>query len=45
MEVQFADGRVFETGQGDALVRSESGIIYLALQLRNTGAGVAHLAG
>ena len=45
LEVQFADGRVFETGWGDALVRCETGIIYLALHLRNGGAGVAHLAG
>ena len=45
VEVQFADGRVFETGWGDALVRCVTGIIYVALQLRNGGAGVAHLAG
>jgi hypothetical protein len=45
VEVQFADGRVFETGSGDALVRCETGTIYVALQLRNGGAGVAHLAG
>jgi hypothetical protein len=45
VEVQFADGRVFDTGWGDALVRCEDGVIYLALQLRNSGAGVAHLVG
>lgn len=45
VEVQFADGRVFRTGSGDALVRRENGVIYLALQLRNGGAGVAHLVG
>ena len=45
MEIQFADGRVFETGFGDALVRCKAGVIYLALQLRNGGAGVAHLEG
>lgn len=43
VDVQFADGRVFETGWGDALLRCENGTIYLALQLRNGGAGVAHL--
>jgi len=43
VEVQFADGRVFDTGWGDALVRRDNGVIYLALQLRNGGAGVAHL--
>jgi hypothetical protein len=45
IQVQFADGRVFETGSRDALVRCENGIIYLAFQLRNGGAGVAHLFG
>ena len=45
VEVQFTDGRVFETGWGDALLRCENGVIYLALQLRNGGAGVAHLVG
>ncbi len=43
VEVQFADGRVFDTAGGDALVRAEDGVIYLALALRNAGAGVAHL--
>ena len=43
VEVQFADGRIFETGRGDALLRREDGVIYLAFQLRNGGAGVAHL--
>ncbi|MBV9166816.1 MAG: hypothetical protein JO342_11770, partial [Solirubrobacterales bacterium] len=43
LEVQFADGRMFDTGWGDALVRRENGVIYLAFQLRNGGAGVAHL--
>src|SRR5258707_13777318 len=27
VEVQFADGRVFDTGWGDALVRAEDGVI------------------
>jgi hypothetical protein len=43
VDVQFADGQVFETGWGDALLRRRDGVIYLALQLRNGGAGVAHL--
>jgi hypothetical protein len=43
VEVQFADGRVFPAGWGDAVVRSVDGVVYLALQLRNGGAGVAHL--
>jgi hypothetical protein len=43
VDVQFADGQVFETGWGDALLRHENGVIYLALELRNAGAGVAHL--
>jgi hypothetical protein len=45
VQVQFADGRVFDTGWGDALLRDESEVIYLAVQLRNAGAGVAHLVG
>ncbi len=44
-EVLFADGRVFETGWGDALVHPEEGAVYLALQLRNAGSGVARLLG
>jgi hypothetical protein len=43
VQIQFADGRTFDTGWGDALVRRENGVIYLAIQLRNGGAGVAHL--
>jgi hypothetical protein len=34
---------MFDTGWGDALVRHEDGLLYLAFQLRNGGAGVAHL--
>ena len=45
VQVQFADGRIFDTGWGDALVRRENGVIYVAFQLRNGGAGVAHLVG
>jgi hypothetical protein len=44
-QVQFADGRVFEVGGGRALVRHEDGVIYLALPLRNVGAGIALLRG
>jgi hypothetical protein len=44
-EVQFADGRVFEVGGGHAMVRDGSGVIYLALPLRNVGAGIALLRG
>jgi hypothetical protein len=43
VEVQFADGRRFETGWDNALVERGNGVIYLAFQLRNSGAGVAHL--
>jgi hypothetical protein len=43
--VQFADGRVFPTGNGLALVRQEAEVIYLAIPLRNVGAGVAMLRG
>jgi hypothetical protein len=42
-QVQFADGRVFEVGEGRALVRQENGAIYLAMPLRNVGAGMAVL--
>jgi hypothetical protein len=44
-KVQFADGRVFEVGGGRAMVRDENGVIYLALPLRNVGAGIALLRG
>jgi hypothetical protein len=44
-QVQFADGRVFEVGGGGATVRDEHGVIYLALPLRNAGAGTALLRG
>jgi hypothetical protein len=43
VEVQFADGRRFETGWDHAVVQPENGVVYLAFQLRNGGAGVAHL--
>jgi hypothetical protein len=44
-QVLFADGRAFETGWGNALVHGEHEVVYLALQLRNAGSGVAHLVG
>jgi hypothetical protein len=44
-QVQFADGRVFEVGGGLAMVRCEQGVIYLAVPLRNVGAGIALLRG
>jgi hypothetical protein len=44
-QVQFADGRVFAIGDGHALVRRENGNIYLAMPLRNVGAGMAVLRG
>jgi hypothetical protein len=43
--VQFADGRVFDVGSGRPLVQQEDGVIYLALPLRNVGAGIAQLRG
>lgn len=44
-QVQFADGVVFEVGAGRALVREQDGVIYLAIPLRNVGAGIAVLRG
>jgi hypothetical protein len=43
--VQFADGRVFPVANGQALVQQDAGIIYLAITLRNLGAGLAMLRG
>ncbi len=43
--VQFADGLVFPVGNGQPLVRQEQGVIYLAIPLRNEGAGLALLRG
>jgi hypothetical protein len=43
--VQFADGRVFPVGNGHALVQQDTGVIYLAIPLRNVGAGLAMLRG
>jgi hypothetical protein len=44
-QVQFADGRAFDVGGGGALVLHESGVVYLAMALRNVGAGMAVLRG
>jgi len=43
--VQFADGRVFPLGNGQALATRDSGAIYLAIPLCNVGAGLAVLRG
>lgn len=43
--IQFADGRVFPVSGGQALVHNEPGVIYLAIPLRNEGAGLALLHG
>ena len=44
-QVQFADGRVFAVGDGRALVAREDAVVYLAIPLRNVGAGIAVLRG
>ena len=38
-EVQFADGRVFKAGHGSVLFHHEGNVIYMAVPLRNAGAG------
>jgi hypothetical protein len=43
--VQFADGRVFPVGNGQALVTRDAEVIYLAIPVRNVGAGLAWLHG
>jgi hypothetical protein len=43
--VQFADGRVFPVGTGQALAERDGGVVYLAIPLRNVGAGLAVLRG
>lgn len=43
--VQFADGRVFAMGKQQALVKHDTGVIYLAIPLCNVGAGLALLCG
>ena len=44
-QVQFADGRTFEVGNGRAMVSEVDGVIYLAMPLRNVGLGIALLRG
>ncbi len=44
-EVQFADGRIFKAGHGNVLFHHEDGVIYMAMPLRNAGAGIAYLHG
>lgn len=44
-QVQFADGRVFELDPTHALVRHDDPTIYLAIPLRNVGAGIAQIRG
>jgi hypothetical protein len=44
-QVQFADGRVFQVEGGRATVLDDGGVIYLAIPLRNVGAGIAVLRG
>ena len=44
-QVQFADGRVFGVRAGHAMVCHEQEAIYLAIPLRNVGAGIALLRG
>ncbi len=43
--VQFADGRTFAVGSARALVHELEDVVYLAIPLRNVGAGVASLRG
>ena len=44
-DVLFADGRNFSVGGGRPLIREDAGVVYLAIPLRNVGAGVAVLKG
>jgi hypothetical protein len=44
-QVQFADGRVLEVGGGQPTIVEDSGVVYLAIPLRNVGAGLALLRG
>jgi hypothetical protein len=43
--VQFADGRVLAVGTGRATIAETGSVIYLAIPLRNVGAGLAVLRG
>lgn len=44
-EIQFADGRVLDNPSTQALFLHDDDVIYLAIPLRNAGAGIAHLQG
>jgi hypothetical protein len=44
-EIQFADGRVLDNPSTQALFLHDDDVIYLAISLRNAGAGIAHLQG
>jgi hypothetical protein len=44
-QIQFAGGEVFEVSSGRALVREQQAVFYLAMPLRNVGAGMATLRG
>jgi hypothetical protein len=44
-QVQFADGRTLELLPGRALVLKDGEVVYLAIGLRNVGAGIATLRG
>jgi hypothetical protein len=44
-EVRFSDGRILKAGHGAVLFHPEGGIIYMALPLRNAGAGIAYILG
>jgi hypothetical protein len=44
-EVQFADGQTFKAGPASALFHNEGDVIYMAVPLRNAGAGIAYLYG
>jgi hypothetical protein len=43
-DVQFADGRMVAMDGGRAFVLEEGGVVYLAIPLRNVGAGIAVLS-
>lgn len=44
-EIQFADGRVLDNPSTQPLFLHDDDVIYLAIPLRNAGAGIAHLQG
>jgi hypothetical protein len=44
-KVPFVDGRLFKLAPASALMEEQDGVVYLALALRNVGAGLAVLDG